>query len=67
MADTGDEGASLDAKTGGDRVSTGLMRFLDSLTPSEREQFREIMRQPNTYLAEDLTDVLAILDGLDQR
>lgn len=47
-----------------DRVSTGLMRFLDTLTPAEREQFCEIMRQPNTYLAEDITDLLAILDGL---
>jgi hypothetical protein len=47
-----------------DRVSTGLMRFLDSLTPAEREQFREVMRQPNTFLAEDITDLLAILDGL---
>ena len=47
-----------------DRVSTGLMRFLDSLTPAEREQFREVMRQPNTFLAEDITDLLASLDGL---
>jgi hypothetical protein len=47
-----------------DRVSPGLMRFLESLTPAERDQFRAIMRQPNTYLAEDITDLLAILDGL---
>jgi hypothetical protein len=56
MADTGRD----------DRVATGLMRFLDSLTPAERDQFREIMRQPNTFLAEDITDVLAILESLNK-
>lgn len=50
-----------------DRVSPGLMRFLESLTPAERDQFRDIMRQPNTYLAEDMVDLLAILDGLNKR
>jgi hypothetical protein len=43
------------------------MRFLESLTPAERDQFRDIMRQPNTYLAEDMVDLLAILDGLNKR
>jgi hypothetical protein len=56
MADTGRD----------DRVSSGLMRFLDSLTPDERAQFAEVMRQPNTFLAEDITDLLVILDGLNR-
>lgn len=49
-----------------DKASTGLMRFLDTLTPDERAQFAEVMRQPNTFLAEDITDLLVILDGLNK-
>jgi hypothetical protein len=47
-----------------DRVSESLMRFLEALTPAELEQFKAVMREPNTYFAENLTDLLAILDDL---
>jgi len=46
-------------------VSTGLANFLARLSPKERENLTELLRQPSTYLAEDMRDVIAILRGLD--
>jgi len=46
-------------------VATGLATFLARLSPQERETLTELLRQPRTYLAEDMSDVLAILRGLD--
>ena len=46
-------------------VSQGLTRFFDRLSPEERASLTELLRQPRTYLAEDMNDVLAILRGLD--
>ena len=46
-------------------VSTGLATFLARLSPEERETLSELLRQPRTYLAEDMTDVLVILRSLD--
>jgi hypothetical protein len=48
-----------------ERVSQGLTRFFDRLSPEERASITELLRQPRTYLAEDMNDVLAILRGLD--
>jgi hypothetical protein len=46
-------------------VSQGLTRFFDRLSPEERASLTELLRQPRTYLAEDMTDVLAILRSLE--
>jgi hypothetical protein len=47
-----------------DRVSTGLAQFLDRLSPEEREGLSGVLQDPRTFLAEDMTDVLAILRQL---
>jgi hypothetical protein len=57
----------MDGSDRDDRVSEGLMRFLESLTPEELERFKAVMREPNTYLAENLTDLLAILETLQRQ
>lgn len=48
-----------------DGVSPKLQRFLDSLSGEERETLVALLREPRTYLAEDMMDVLAILQGLE--
>lgn len=48
-----------------DGVSTELARFLDGLNPEEREGLTRVLRDPRTFLAEDMTDVLAILRQLE--
>lgn len=50
---------------GDDRVSHGLMRFMDGLSPDEREELRVILRDPKTFIAEDLDDLMAILRSLN--
>ena len=47
-----------------DGVSPELARFLDSLTPDERASLVEVLRDPRTFLAEDMDDVLAILSNI---
>lgn len=49
-----------------DRVSTGFSTFINSLGPSEREELVSALREPNTFLAEDMDDVLAILRTLQK-
>jgi len=49
-----------------DGVSPELARFLNSLTPDERASLVEVLRDPRTYLAEDMTDVLAILSDIQK-
>lgn len=46
-------------------VSAGLADFFARLSPEERENLTELLRQPRTYLAEDMGDVIAILRGLE--
>jgi hypothetical protein len=48
-----------------DGVSTELARYLDGLSPEEREGLSGVLRDPRTFLAEDMDDVLAILRQLD--
>ena len=48
-----------------DGVCTELARFLDGLTPEEREGLSVVLQDPRTFLAEDMNDVLAILRQLD--
>ncbi len=47
-----------------DRVSTDLARFIEGLSPEDKECLVGILREPKTYLAEDMMDVLAILRQL---
>ena len=56
---------SQEAEMHEEGVATGLATFLARLSPQERETLTELLRQPRTYLAEDMSDVLAILRGLD--
>ena len=48
-----------------DRVSIGLAQFLAGLTPEEREGLAGVLRDRRTFLAENMTDVLAILRQLE--
>jgi len=48
-----------------DGVSPGLADFLARLSPEERATLTDLLRHPRTYLAEDMTDVLAILRVLE--
>ena len=50
------------AKTDG--VSTDMSRFLDGLSPEEREGLLEVLKDPRTFLAEDMDDVIAILQDI---
>jgi hypothetical protein len=50
----------------GEKVSKGLMRFFDGLGPEEREELLEMLRDPKTFIAEDLDDLLAVLKHLEQ-
>ena len=49
-----------------DRVSSDLAGILNAMSPAEREELSALLRQPNTYLAEDITDLVAILQGLSK-
>jgi len=46
-------------------MSEGLARFIAGLTPDERDGLLGVLRDSRTYLAEDLTDVMAILQSLE--
>lgn len=49
-----------------DRASTGFIEFMNALGPEERKELTAALREPNTFLAEDMTDVLAILQTLQK-
>lgn len=49
-----------------ERASTGFIEFMNTLGPVEREELIAALREPNTYLAEDMDDVLAILQTLQR-
>ena len=48
-----------------DGVSPGFSQFFDKLTSEQREGLATVLRDPRTFLAEDLDDVIAILRQLD--
>jgi hypothetical protein len=48
-----------------DGVSTDMARFLDGLSAEEREGLLEVLRDSRTYLAEDMNDVIAILQDIE--
>ena len=49
-----------------EKVSEGLMRFFDGLDREERDDLLEMLRDPKTFIAEDLDDLLAVLKHLEQ-
>lgn len=49
-----------------DHASMEFVTFMDSLQPKEREELTEALREPNTFLAESMEDVLAILQALQK-
>jgi hypothetical protein len=49
-----------------DRASTGFIDFMNALGPEERKELTAALREPNTFLAEDMNDVLAILQTLQK-
>lgn len=48
----------------GDGVSPGLARFIEGLSTDERENLLGVLKDSNTFLAEDMNDVMAILQDL---
>ena len=56
----------LTAASSGDRVSGGMADFLDALSADDRACLVGILRDTNTYLAEDINDVIAILNELER-
>ncbi len=49
-----------------DRASTGFVEFMNSLPEQERQDLAAALREPNTFLAEDMDDVIAILQTLQR-
>ncbi len=49
-----------------ERASIGFINFMNTLKPEERNELAAALREPNTFLAEDMTDVLAILQTLQK-
>lgn len=46
-------------------VSPGLSRFLAGLSDQERNELAAVLREPQTYLAENIEDFVAILTSLE--
>lgn len=47
-----------------DRLSPGLTRFISTLSEEDKDNLLHVLRDPRTFLAEDIDDVLAILQQL---
>ena len=45
-------------------ISPGMLTFFNGLDPDQREALTEALRDPNTYIAEDFEDLLAVLQHL---
>jgi len=48
-----------------DGMSQGMTDFINRLSPEEKESLLDVLRDPRTYLAEDMTDVIAILKEIN--
>ena len=48
-----------------DGVSRGLSDFFDALSAEDRASLVGILRDTNTFLAEDMNDVMAILNEIN--
>lgn len=46
-------------------ISEGMAQFIAGLAPADRDSLMEVLRDSRTFLAEDLTDVIAILRALE--
>jgi len=46
-------------------VSEGMAQFIAGLPAAERDSLLCVLRDSRTFLAEDLTDILAILHSLE--
>jgi hypothetical protein len=46
-------------------VSEGMAKFIAGLSPDDRDSLLGVLRDSRTYLAEDMTDVIAILRTLE--
>jgi hypothetical protein len=44
-----------------DGISPNLARFMDRLSPEERDELVGVLRDSETFIAEDFNDVIAIL------
>lgn len=49
-----------------ERASSGFLEFMNALGPEEQKELAAALREPNTFLAEDMDDVLAILQTLQK-
>ena len=47
-----------------DKMSQAMVDFINRLSPEEREGLLDVLRDSRTYLAEDMQDVIAILNEL---
>ena len=47
-----------------DGMSQAMADFINSLSPEEKEGLLDILRDSRTYLAEDMEDVIAILNDI---
>ena len=56
---------NLTAASSSDRVSRGMADILDALSADDRASLVAILRDTNTFLAEDIDDVIAILNELE--
>ena len=45
-------------------MSQAMTDFINRLSPEEKEGLLDVLRDSRTYLAEDMTDVIAILNEL---
>lgn len=48
-----------------DGISPDMVRFLDSLTAEEREGLLSVLKDERTFLAENMSDVIAILNDIN--
>ncbi len=46
---------------------SGLQKILDKMTPKERDEFVEMMKDKNTYVADDIDDLLAVLSNIENK
>jgi hypothetical protein len=47
-----------------DGMSQAMADFINRLSPEEKESLLDVLRDSRTYLAEDMTDVIAILKDI---
>ena len=47
-----------------DEMSQAMVDFINRLSPEDNEGLLHVLQDSRTFLAEDMTDVIAILDNL---